>query len=191
MLTIIILGIFEIYLLSIIFRPKNVAKVQQIFQLCKFFAKKIYQQFLKVIQNKIVNRSFTAFYDFYNVEKFSKIKNHLFTSVFHCVSLSTTSKNLKTPVNSYKNAHLFAYIKYFYYFCSVKSINVSKMVLMIHLVIPHYESLTDFLISFAIILVLVGIAYAVRRFIFDDSHSLPISAPRRITGSVSVRRRPV
>ena len=114
LLTIIILGIFEIYLLSIIFRAKNVAKVQQIFQLCKFFAKKIYQQFLKVIQNKIVNRSFTAFYNFYNVEKFSKIKNHLFTSVFHCVSLSTTSKNLKSPVNSYKNAHLFAYIKYFY-----------------------------------------------------------------------------
>ena len=115
LLTIIILGIFEIYLLSIIFRAKNVAKVQQIFQLCKFFAKKIYQQFLKVIQNKIVNRSFTAFYNFYNVEKFSKIKNHLFTSVFHCVSLSSTSKNLKSPVNSYKNAHLFAYIKYFYY----------------------------------------------------------------------------
>lgn len=87
LLTIIISGIFEIYLLSIIFRAKNVAKVQQIFQLCKFFAKKIYQQFLKVIQNKIVNRSFTAFYNFYNVEKFSKIKNHLFTSVFHCVSL--------------------------------------------------------------------------------------------------------
>lgn len=170
LLTIIIWGIFEIYLPSIIFRPKNVAKVQQIFQLCKFFAKKIYQQFLKVIQNKIVNRSFTAFYNFYNVKKFSKIKNHIFTSVFHCVSLSSTSKNLKSPVNSYKNAHLFAYIKYFYYFCSVKSINVSKMVLMIHLVIPHYESLTDFLISFAIILVLVGIAYAVRRFIFDDSH---------------------
>ena len=72
LLTIIIWGIFEIYLPSIIFRPKNVAKVQQIFQLCKFFAKKIYQQFLKVIQNKIVNRSFTAFYNFYNVEKFSK-----------------------------------------------------------------------------------------------------------------------
>lgn len=176
LLTIIISGIFEIYLLSIIFRPKNVAKVQQIFQLCKFFAKKIYQQFLKVIQNKIVNHSFTAIYNFYNVEKFSKIKNHLFTSVFHCVSLSTTSKNLKSPVNSYKNAHLFAYIKYFYYFCSVKSINVSKMVLIIHLVIPHYESLTDFLISFAIILVLVGIAYAVRRFIFDDSHFKEIPA---------------
>ena len=31
------LGIFVIYLLSIIFRAKNVAKVQQIFQLCKFF----------------------------------------------------------------------------------------------------------------------------------------------------------
>ena len=29
-------------------------------------------------------------------------------------------------MNSYKNAHLFAYIKYFYYFCSEKSINVSK-----------------------------------------------------------------
>ena len=64
LLTIIMLGIFVIYLPSIIFRPKNGAKVQQIFELCKFFGKKIYQQFTKVIQNKIVNRSFTAFYNF-------------------------------------------------------------------------------------------------------------------------------
>ncbi len=126
LLTIIMLGIFVIYLPSIIFRPKNGAKVQQIFELCKFFGKKIYQQFTKVIQNKIANRSFTAFYNFENVEKFSKIKNHLFSSVFYCVSLSMPSKSLKNPVNSYKNAHLFAYIKYFYYFCSEKSINVSK-----------------------------------------------------------------
>jgi hypothetical protein len=95
LLTIIMLGIFVIYLPSIIFRAKNVAKVQQIFQLCKFFGKKIYQQFAKVVQNKIVYCLFSVLYNFLIVEKFSKIKNYLFTSVFHCVSLSTTSKTLK------------------------------------------------------------------------------------------------
>ena len=76
LLTIIMLGIFVIYLPSIIFRPKNGAKVQQIFELCKFFGKKIYQQFTKVIQNKNTNRVFATICDFKKVQKLSKIKSY-------------------------------------------------------------------------------------------------------------------
>ena len=55
--------------------PKNDAKVLQNFELCKFFGKKIFLQFQKVVQNKIVFPAFTAFYNFSNVQKFSKIKS--------------------------------------------------------------------------------------------------------------------
>ena len=33
-------------------RPKNVAKLKLFFELCKFFGKKSFQQFQKVVQNK-------------------------------------------------------------------------------------------------------------------------------------------
>lgn len=44
--------IIFIYLLSIIFRLKNGAKVQQIFELCKFFGKKFINNLQKLSKTK-------------------------------------------------------------------------------------------------------------------------------------------
>ena len=74
------------------FTLKSSAKLLQNFELCKFFDKKIYLHFSKVVQNKNANCSFTAVCIFLNVQKFSEIKSFQQTSLnefghlAHCTS---------------------------------------------------------------------------------------------------------
>ena len=76
-------------------RPKSSAKLLQNFELCKFFDKKIFQQFYKVIQNKNANRLFSAIYILEKHQKLSKIKSFQQSPVelFNKPQLSTLPYN--------------------------------------------------------------------------------------------------
>ena len=77
----------------LITRPKSSAKLLQNFELCKFFGKKIFQQFCKVVQNKNANRLFSAIYILEKHQKLSKIKSFQQSPVelFNKPQLSTLS----------------------------------------------------------------------------------------------------
>ena len=76
-------------------RPKSSAKLLQNFELCKFFGKKIFQQFRKVAQNKNANRLFSAIYILEKHQKLSKIKSFQQSPVelFNKPQLSTLPYN--------------------------------------------------------------------------------------------------
>lgn len=67
--------LYKMFFSFLITRQKSSAKLLQNFELCKFFGKKIFQQFLKVVQNKNANNLFSAICIFKNVQKLSKIKS--------------------------------------------------------------------------------------------------------------------
>ena len=69
------LPLYKMFFSFLITRPKSSAKLLQNFELCKFFGKKIFQQFLKVVQNKNANNLFSAICIFEHVQKLSKIKS--------------------------------------------------------------------------------------------------------------------
>lgn len=69
------LPLYKMFFSFLITRQKSSAKLLQNFELCKFFGKKIFQQFLKVVQNKNANNLFSAICIFKNVQKLSKIKS--------------------------------------------------------------------------------------------------------------------
>jgi len=75
-------------LYKIFFSAKSSAKLQQIFELCKFFGKKSFQQFLKVVQNFLLYCLFSALYIFQNVQKFPKIKKLSTTGVYFFVNFN-------------------------------------------------------------------------------------------------------
>ena len=68
-------GLYLCLFSFLITQPKNGAKLLQNFELCKFFGKKIFQQFYKVVQNKNVNHLFSTIYIFKKHQKLSKIKS--------------------------------------------------------------------------------------------------------------------
>ena len=53
---------------------KSSAKVQLIYELCKFFNIKSFQQLIKVVQNKIASDLLLVTCDFQKIKKFSKKK---------------------------------------------------------------------------------------------------------------------